>query len=553
MGIFWHARRLSGPDAAHVGAFHVHNAPTVARPAYILTQGVPVPVFTIFCHGTGEHRAVGDPEELIHALSRKAGGTEYDDFLILDGPGMSGGKGADRMAGSFDAFDRHKGAKGKAPAYSKTSNAIMDLSAEGWTGKTAPVWKTPGTLGMVAQNIGGLFTGNKASKAAGAVGVLLSPLVVPLGAAVIKGSSVARGMVLGEGMDDNIRHAMAAIANKYTDFGGITINMVGWSRGAITCIRMANWMQEFYGASLNINIFAVDPVAGGVLGEQAADTYTVPEVVKNFVALLMLDDKRGGFRPQDIGRLRFKSRATHAALLPLPGRHDTPVMLAKSADLAEVGQLSRYLAYKFLQTLGTVFKDPEASYSAAQICEKYAAMKLKSAQYAALGGKGVGAAAMGGIISRTVTGELDRYVSHSTAFFVDEHHVEAFKLAFPRVYQLVFSASPGIGNHSGATSHSTPAASELGRALQMMFQLSPSSYEVLSKLGVLERRSAGSAGPLGAHHKTVNDALGKIGSRGSTGTVGAGPAFWTVKPSGLYQGDNGACGSGRALLRSLVG
>lgn len=483
-------------------------------------------VFTVFCHGTNEHRSNGNNTEIIHALSAKAAGTEYDDFLILDGPGKAvKADTLNRMAGSFDAFDKNKGKKGDAPAWSKTENAIMDVAS--WKGAKAPTWN-PSAVKSVGGGIGGMFQGGGKGIAAGVAGVLLSPLVVPVGAVALKTNSTMRGLVYGEGMDDNIRHALAAMGNKWSDFNGHTVNMIGWSRGAVTCIRMANWMHEFFGGGMNVNIFAVDPVAGNDLGVDVADTFTLPPTVKNFVGLIVMDDKRGGFRPQDINRLKVQdTTATHLALLPMPGAHDTPVKLGKNADLAEVAEISRFLGYRFLAAMGTVFKEAETAYSALQQAEKYARAKAKTAGYAKLGKKGFDKAAQGGIIVRDVAAEMDRYVSHSTAYFVNEHHVECFRLAFPRIYQLFFTNSPGTpAGKSMASAYSVASSSDLGGQLQRMHQEAPASCELLMALGVLERRS--------------------------TGVLGTGPAFWTLKPAGLYTGDNGAMLNGRALLRSLV-
>ncbi|HVZ46438.1 MAG TPA: DUF5621 domain-containing protein [Ramlibacter sp.] len=485
-------------------------------------------VFTVFCHGTNEHRANGHSTELVHALSAKAAGTEYDDWLILDGPGK-GVKSdtVNRMAGTFDAFDRNKGAKGSAPSWSRTSNRIMDVSS--WeTGGSAPTYN-PSNVGNVVSGIGNMYQGGKAGVGAGLVSTLLSPIVVPVGTIALRSSDTARGLVYGEGMDDNIRHAIAAMANKWTDFTGHTVNMVGWSRGAITCMRMANWIQEFFGGGMNVNIFAVDPVAGGDLGTAVADTYTIPQIVKNYVAVLMMDDRRGGFRPQDINRIRVENRdATKLALLPFPGSHDTPVKLGKDSNLNEVPEICRYMSYKFLAGMGTRFTEAETIFSAMQLSEKYALVKKKQKAYGKLGKKGVGKAAMGGIITRDVGNELDRYMSETPNFFVNQHHVECFKLGFPQIYQMFFSASPPVPPSRGrAATISVAASSEIGRNMQALYQTSPTSCEALMELGVLQRRT--------------------------TGVFGTGPAFWTVKPAGLYRGDNGAMITGRTMLRTLIG
>ena len=483
--------------------------------------------FTLFFHGTGQHRSNRASEEVIHALSEKAAGTEYTDFLILDGPG-SGVKTdtVNRMAGTFDAFDKNKGAKGSAPSYSQTNNDITDMRT--WRNGTAQTW-VPGRMATTAGGLRDVFvSGGGSGRAAATVATVLAPITA-LGGGIALSTSSGRGNILGEGMDDNIRHAMAAMGNKWTDFNGQTVNMVGWSRGAITAIRAANWIQEFYGSGVNVNIFAFDPVAGGDLGTSSADTYTIPSVVKNFVGLLAMDEKRGGFRPQDINRFVIENRdATKFALLPIPGAHDTQVKLGKSAEYPEVAQIGRYMGYKFLQSLGSTFKSTETMYSAVDLCEKYASTKGKLKGYAKLGKKGIKQQMQGGLTTRDVATELDRYMSHSTAYFINEHHIECFKAAFPTIYALFFTNSPPLPpNKRAASSVSLAASTDLGRALQAMYQSAPASCELLMAVGVLNRRS--------------------------TGLLGTGPAVWTIKPCGLYQGDNGAMISGRSLLRTLMG
>lgn len=483
-------------------------------------------VFTVFCHGTKEHRANGNHTELIHALSEKAGGAEYEEFLILDGPGSAvSSDRRNRMAGTFDAFDRAKGKKGAAPAWSRTGNDVMDVAA--WRGGSVPTW-SGSAVKLTGSVLGGVTSAGKGGKAVGALGFLLSPLTFALGGAALQ-SSKHRGLAFGEGMDDNIRHAMAAMANKWPDLNGHTVNMVGWSRGAVTCIRMANWIQEFFGKGVSVNIFAVDPVAGGDLGEEVADTYTIPSVVKHFVGLICMDDKRGGFKPQDIRRLKLENpQGTQLALLPMPGSHDTPVKLGKDPDFAEVAEVSRYIAYKFLKDRGTSFRDQETVYGAAQLAERYASTKGKAAGYGKLGKRGIGKAAMGGIIRRDVHTDLHRYISGHTAYFVNEHHVECFKAAFPSIHALFFSASPPVpASRAGASVVSVPVQSGLGRQLQEFYQQAPASCELLMKLGMVERHTAG--------------------------MWGMGPGYWAFKPSGLYTGDSGAMLGARGLLRQLIG
>ena len=73
-------------------------------------------VFTIYCHGTGGHRDKPD-KEIVAAMGRRAVGTEYTNYLILDGVGAKprNKEGKNPMAGTFNWADRDKAPKGKTP------------------------------------------------------------------------------------------------------------------------------------------------------------------------------------------------------------------------------------------------------------------------------------------------------------------------------------------------------------------------------------------------------------------------------------------------------
>lgn len=526
-------------------------------------------VFTMFCHGTNEHRSNGNDTEIIHALSAQIAGTEYKDFLILDGPGVGPGifSTRHRRAGDFDPFTRDKEAKPwfsaswtvfghplSKHAYSKTGNAITDVAdwaardraaadmraaASGLASRasgpdvsqdlkaaarvaaqmadaareqkaSAPTWSNPGTLKTLGQAASGVMQEGIMGAAAVAVASITAPFSIGL-----LQSGKGKGLVYGEGMDDNIRHALAVLAKNWSDFNGHTVNMIGWSRGAVTCIRMANWIQEFFGTDINVNIFAVDPVAGGKLGEEVVDTYLIPKVVKSFVALICMDDKRGGFTPQDLRRLKIQDRqSTTCVLLPMPGAHDTPVQLGKDARYAGVAEISRYLGFKFLQLHGTTFKSGVTVYTAAQLAEKYASVKADSNVFSKLGGAGTIEAAQGGLTRRHVLDDLHQYISHSTSFFVNQHHVECFRLAYPYVYSLLCEAPPARGSREWAA----PVRARR-HEVDRFAESAAASSSLLFWKGLLTRQ---------AH-------------------------FWSVKHGALHRVDPGEPLQWRALLQRLVG
>ncbi|BAY84705.1 hypothetical protein NIES267_42010 [Calothrix parasitica NIES-267] len=73
------------------------------------------------------------------------------------------------------------------------------------------------------------------------------------------------GRALGNGWDDNVYKAVWMLTHLKFEINQPidTVNIVGWSRGAVTCLKIANKLFELFEDTLNVNIFSVDPVPGG--------------------------------------------------------------------------------------------------------------------------------------------------------------------------------------------------------------------------------------------------------------------------------------------------
>ena len=401
-----------------------------------------MPVFTILNHGTNSHRSRTDGE-IIADFGRNVAGTEYKDFLITDGPGSKGTAKAP-MPGTFDPFTKDKVAKKKTEEWSKTpTRTLANIS-----GKEQRFFEPAGH------------------------GVLKA--IVP---------EKQHAGITGEGWDDNIRHVIATLAELPSSSG--TINMIGWSRGAVTCLRMANWIREFLGPGFEINIFAIDPVAGLDAGVELKDTAVIPRTVRNYVAILALDEMRGDFAPQDLSRIKIEDPTeTNVAFLPFPGVHNTPV-IEKDAKLAEVTKVVRHLGYKFLTKHGTAFKKAETTFTASQLCELYAAMQQKREGYRAMMKKDVEARLSGGIVERGVRQHAASYVHADAKFFINEHHRECMKRAAPDVYNYFFTK--GVPNPLNKATTSYRASDPWGQRFQQFFQSLPESFKVLSNVYLVER------------------------------------------------------------------
>jgi hypothetical protein len=205
--------------------------------------------FTILNCGTSYSRAYQN--ELIADFGRNMAGKEYDDFLITEGPGGSAPNAP--LPGTFNPFSKAKTLKEFSPKWAQTPKVTVDIMT------------------------------------------LEQKQVVPSGEA-IGNFFIGPEKVKGQGWDDNVRHAVTVLADKFPKFDG-EVNMVGFSRGAVTCLRIANWLQEFLGTQWELNIFAIDPVAGLDAGLKLQDTRRVPKIVKEYVGILAMDELRGDYKP----------------------------------------------------------------------------------------------------------------------------------------------------------------------------------------------------------------------------------------------------------------
>ena len=132
------------------------------------------------------------------------------------------------------------------------------------------------------------------------------------------------------------------------------VNLVGWSRGGISCHMLANAM--FKDAALKnipVNIFAIDPVPG--IGNFQEHRVKLNSNVKEYIGFYARDERSKGFScviPQT-------ATGTRTHIFPIPGRHATLVGNA-AADgntgakvLAEPGQFVRHFAETCLKRWGT--------------------------------------------------------------------------------------------------------------------------------------------------------------------------------------------------------
>ena len=131
------------------------------------------------------------------------------------------------------------------------------------------------------------------------------------------------------------------------------VNVIGWSRGGVTCHMFANALAQTRGWShIPVNIFACDPVPGA--GNFDTHRIRLGSNVANYVAIYASDERSMGFAPV----LPSLSSKTEYFITTMPGRHGTLVGNAAIDGSSGVntffgpGKVTRDLAERFLRSWG---------------------------------------------------------------------------------------------------------------------------------------------------------------------------------------------------------
>lgn len=258
----------------------------------------------------------------------------------------------------------------------------------------------------------------------------------------------------GSGVQDNVQRFMVLMnyLARRNELPSV-INMVGWSRGAVTCIRMAYELfhcQTFDATQIPINIFAVDPVAGGSADAEAQGSVLFPNV-KNYFAMIALNERRSTFAVKTTQTLDVVNpNSTWVCYLNFPGIHSDVAKIS-----GEPGIVTFDLCAKFLRTFGTVVPD-HAGFMASndKLLQCYFNMVL--------GNKRIGTTIIKKEKSTYTTGWKDKNTSFMDRLmskgsfqnrgidtargvsdeevFVNVHHELVFKVAYPGLYNLIFNS-----------------------------------------------------------------------------------------------------------------
>ncbi|MDA9556879.1 hypothetical protein N9R79_05185 [Vibrio sp.] len=168
------------------------------------------------------------------------------------------------------------------------------------------------------------------------------------------------------------------------------VNIVGWSRGGVSCFELANRM--LHDPSLNhipVNIFACDPVPGGL--NAFKDYKTLGVNVKNVVCFFAEDERSMCFK----ARMPRVHNSTRYYTSWMPGRHATLVGNSHTSGgskggnvLTGPGTITRDFMEKVLVGWGTRLENKKLmNLSRSAILGFYAQIKTNKDHYEAMHGQ----------------------------------------------------------------------------------------------------------------------------------------------------------------------
>jgi hypothetical protein len=143
----------------------------------------------------------------------------------------------------------------------------------------------------------------------------------------VKMGKVGSGTTLGQGWESNVTAAIAALRQHANHGSNERINLIGHSRGAVTCHMVAHRIKKEF-RDFRVRIFAIDPVPGGErdFASDIGDFKTIPSNVLEYCQILMENHSEVFFGVLGPKRLKFESPGnTNYRTLAMPGKHGSCV------------------------------------------------------------------------------------------------------------------------------------------------------------------------------------------------------------------------------------
>ncbi len=254
------------------------------------------------------------------------------------------------------------------------------------------------------------------------------------------------------------RIALAVRQLREAKAAGSQINLVGWSRGAVTCLGIAYALAEDSELrSCKVNLFLFDPVPGPERENSANWSRELTSLRSNINALavvLMENDDRDWMLPPLTAPFTSCARdrcgevdAKRITLYPLPGAHASAV--ETTGLYVESAAIGAHLVSRFLQRHGTSVPADKLLTDAA-LLDAYARLKRK-AFYGFTGRESSTEWRLSPTLGVTrVSVPVARLAKipnefRATRFFVNEHHKRLMAKHYPALAWILDPAMPPLG------------------------------------------------------------------------------------------------------------
>lgn len=184
------------------------------------------------------------------------------------------------------------------------------------------------------------------------------------------------GKLGGVGADANVQEVVKFVQGLAPSHPNMMLNMCGWSRGAVTCFKIANALfADPDTAGIPVNIFAIDPVPGGsAINNHMWQSLDMTRNIKMCSVVLSQHDRRSLFAPYYPPVL-----GPFTDVDIMPGDHST--IVEKHKGRAEAYELVKDMAKRFLMARGTTF-DSRALLTPSEILNRYALIAAHFDDYA---------------------------------------------------------------------------------------------------------------------------------------------------------------------------
>jgi len=206
--------------------------------------------------------------------------------------------------------------------------------------------------------------------------------------------------------------------------------MAGWSRGAITCLMIANELHSDPALkTIPLNVFLFDPVPGPKWGNPwnwlREECICVSPNIKHCAVIFMEDANTLSqrllmtplidvFYPDPGG-----NSPTQFLKYPLPGPHCGAVEDTREFRHSRI--IGQHLCHSFLIDHGSDLKDPQILWTSAEVCDHYAALEFHLRALAE----------RGGVRFKEIENPL-----RDSGYFVNKHNLDEFQRAFPNFFPL---------------------------------------------------------------------------------------------------------------------